>query len=132
MSLWSRIKEFFLGPPEPPPPPPEPPPVRYRELPEAPESPPAREAVEEFDYGGLPEDEQRQFLYEVFGFREQALDYEARSLFWDVMYNNQLDYGIRLEKFDELAAYIWDEYGISFEEIWDWEAFREWYDSVSG
>jgi hypothetical protein len=84
---------------------------------------------ESFDYGSLPEIQQQEFLYDVFGFTHDALDSEARELFWDVMYNDELSYGQRMDKFEELADYIWDEYGIMFEDVWDWESFREWYDS---
>ena len=29
----------------------------------------------------------------------------------------------------ELVDYMWDEYGIDFEEEWDWEDFSDWYNS---
>jgi hypothetical protein len=32
-----------------------------------------------------------------------------------------------MEAYEDLKDILWDEYGIDFEEIWDWEAFREWY-----
>jgi hypothetical protein len=27
-------------------------------------------------------------------------------------------------------AYIWDEYGINFYDVWDWEEFRTWYETA--
>jgi hypothetical protein len=82
---------------------------------------------ENFDYGSLPDGQQQEFLYELIGFKENALDNEARDLFYDVMYNNELSMGERLDAYNELTIYLYDEYGLVFEEIWDWDAFREWY-----
>jgi hypothetical protein len=84
---------------------------------------------DDFDYGGLSEDHQREFLYELIGFTERELDQEARSLFWDVMYNNELSLGQRLELYEQLNDHIRTEYGIEFDDVWDWEAFRSWYDA---
>lgn len=82
---------------------------------------------EGFDFGSLPEEQQQEFLYDLIGFKDNALDNEARDLFYDVMYNNELSMGERLDAYNELTIYIYDEYGLVFEEIWDWDAFREWY-----
>lgn len=82
---------------------------------------------EGFDFGSLPEGQQQEFLYELIGFKDNALDSEARDLFNDVMYNNELSMGERLDAYNELTIYLYDEYGLVFEEIWDWDAFREWY-----
>lgn len=84
---------------------------------------------DDFDYGSLSVDHQREFLYELIGFTQQELDSEARSLFWDVMYNDELSMPDRLAIYEELSDHIRDEYGIEFDDIWDWEAFRTWYES---
>lgn len=83
-----------------------------------------------FDYGSLPEVQQQEFLYELVGFKQDALDREARDMFWDVMYNDELRAGTRQERYQELVSYLYDEYGLIFEEIWDWEDFRRWYDAA--
>jgi len=83
---------------------------------------------EDFDYGSLSEDHQRDFLYDLIGFTHVEIDSEARDLFWSVMYDDELSVGQRLDLYDQLTVYIQDNYGIDFNEIWDWEAFREWYD----
>jgi hypothetical protein len=62
-----------------------------------------------YDFGSLPEHDQQAFLYDMLFMG--VGDQEARGLF------------------DQLAQYIWDEYGINFEEVWDWDDFRAWYDS---
>lgn len=31
--------------------------------------------------------------------------------------------------YEELTRYMWDEYGIDFEDAWDWEDFQAWYDA---
>ena len=37
---------------------------------------------ESFDFGSLPETQQQEFLYELIGFREDALDRDVHSMFW--------------------------------------------------
>ncbi len=86
---------------------------------------------ENFDYGSLSIEHQREFTYELLGWEpgglRQPLDNDVRETFYDVMYNDDLSYGQRMEAYEDLKEILWDEYGIDFEEIWDWEAFREWY-----
>ncbi len=84
---------------------------------------------ESFDYGSLAEDQQREFLYDQLGFIGAPRDEEARDLFRDLMYNNELSGPDRLDVEAQFVGYIWDEYGINFYDIWDWEDFRSWYDS---
>lgn len=84
---------------------------------------------DDFDYGALSVDHQREFVYELIGFTQQELDPESRALFWDVMYNDELSMGERLEIYEQLSDHIRHEYGIEFDDIWDWEAFRTWYES---
>lgn len=77
-----------------------------------------------------PADEQRDFLYDNLGFGESAQDQTAHDLFWSVYYDNDLSIPGREAVLQELNDYLWDEYGIDFEAVWDWEDFREWYDSA--
>jgi hypothetical protein len=79
-----------------------------------------------FDYGTLSEDMQQETLYELIGFRDEGLDEYAHAWFYDAFYNDNLSMQDRLQIMDELADYLFDEYGIDFA-IWDWEDFREWY-----
>lgn len=87
---------------------------------------------EPFDYGSLPEQEQRDFLYELIGFRrdEEGVfhpqDQTAHDLFWD--YRNQTGPD-QLDAERSLVEHFWEDYGIDFFDIWDWEDFRDWYDS---
>ena len=89
----------------------------------------ARFEDDEFDYGSLPEVQQQEFLYDLIGFSQAPRDYEAHTLFWDLMYNDDLTISERLDKYDELSDYLWAEYGLSFEDIWNWDDFRGWYES---
>jgi len=82
---------------------------------------------ESFDYGSLPDIQQQQFLYDLIGFTGNAQDSELRDMFWDVMYNDELSIGQRLDLYESLSTYVFDEYGMEFEDIWDWDDFREWY-----
>lgn len=74
-------------------------------------------------------EEQQELLYDVIGFGDASYDQTAHDLFWDAMYNDELTIDQRIEKFDELQDYLYDEYDLYFADVWDWEDFREWYAS---
>lgn len=82
-----------------------------------------------FDYGSLDEDEQRFFIYEQIGFTHDPVDQTAHDLFYQVMYDDTISQDTRMDLYEALSLHMWDEYGIVFSEIWDWEDFRNWYDS---
>ena len=82
---------------------------------------------EPFDYGSLDPAQQQNFLFEQLGFVGAPRDAEARDLFRDFMYNDELTGPQRLDIEAQFIAYIYDEYGIDFYEVWDWEDFRSWY-----
>lgn len=52
--------------------------------------------------------------------RVQAM-YEAAMWNWDISTEDRV--AIR----NELHDYLWDEYGVDFNEVFDWEAYREAY-----
>lgn len=31
---------------------------------------------------------------------------------------------------DELVDYLWEEYGLDFDDVFDWDGYREWYESA--
>jgi hypothetical protein len=80
------------------------------------------------DDEGMSREEQQEYLYDVIGFLDGAsYDQTAHSLFYDAMYNDDLTIEERIDKFDELQDYLYDEYDLYFADVWDWEDFREWY-----
>lgn len=81
-----------------------------------------------YDYGELDDQGQRDYLYETIGFADDPQDQYAHDLFWDAFYNDDLTISDRMDIMDQLADYLYDEYGIDFEAIWDWDDFRAWYD----
>lgn len=50
-----------------------------------------------------------------------AQDTRAQELFYEAVFEKSQD------AYDRLVDYVWDEYGIDFEEAFSWEDFREWY-----
>jgi hypothetical protein len=82
-----------------------------------------------YDYGQLPVEQQQETMYELIGFTDEGLDEYAHAWFYEAMYNNDLSMADRLQVMDELADYLFDEYGIDFEAMWDWDDFRDWYAS---
>lgn len=83
-----------------------------------------------YDYGALPEVQQQHFLYDQLGFIGPARDAEAHNLFWDLMYNDALSSTQREDIHADLRDYLMEEYGIDFDDVWDWEDFRSWYDAA--
>lgn len=56
----------------------------------------------------------------IFG-AEIDVDQRAQDLFVEAFFNdNEMAYS-------DLVDYMWDVYGIDFEDAFSWEAFREWY-----
>ena len=47
--------------------------------------------------------------------------------FVGVMFDDNLSPDFRHATYDALSDYIMDEYGIDFDDIFDWDAYREWY-----
>lgn len=82
---------------------------------------------EQFDFGSLPEIQQQHFLYDLIGFTGMPGDSEVHDMFWQLMYNNELSLDERMAVYENLSDYLQDEYDLIFEEIWDWEDFRDWY-----
>ena len=57
---------------------------------------------------------------------EALNDTHLQDLFDDALFSGQKHLG---DDYDALKDYLWDEYGIDFAEDFDWDAYREWYDS---
>lgn len=57
---------------------------------------------------------------------ESLNDTELQDLFHDALFSGHEHLG---QEFDDLKDYLWDEYGIDFSEDFDWDAYRDWYDS---
>jgi len=84
----------------------------------------------EEDMSSLPRGEQQTFLYDLIGFKEDTPgDSYVRETFWDVMYNDNISLNERMSMYDNLSDYLYEEYGIEFDDLWDWEDFRDWYES---
>lgn len=54
-------------------------------------------------------------------------DPELQSLFDDAMFNPDLTRDERDEAYDMMVDYMWNAYGIDFEDAFDWEGYREYY-----
>lgn len=88
-----------------------------------------------FGDDGEPEDngdsfsyeEGQEYLYDIIGFTDASFDETAHNLFYDAMYNDALTIDERIQMFEDLQDYLYEEYDIDFAEYWDWDDFREWY-----
>lgn len=58
----------------------------------------------------------------LFG-RADQMDQHAQDLFKDAFFENSQ------EAYFDLVDYMWEEYGIDFEDAFTWEDFRGWYES---
>lgn len=86
------------------------------------------------DYGALPINEQREFLYDQIGFEPGGMSghngNEIHDLFQDYFYNDALSGEQREDIGDQLREVFWEEFGIDFWDVWDWDDFRSWYDAA--
>lgn len=55
---------------------------------------------------------------------DNSADPRAMELFDSAFFNG--DKGA----YQDLIDYLWDNYEIDFEDVFDWEDFREWYDAA--
>lgn len=75
-------------------------------------------------------------MYDIIGFIPEQQDYTwnpnydpgVHQLFWDYWYNDEPPFD--RDVIEEMLRELLFEYGIDYADLWDWEAFREWYDSV--
>lgn len=51
------------------------------------------------------------------------VDMHAQELFMEAFFNDNDS------AYQELKDYMWEEYEIDFEDAFDWQDFRDWYDS---
>jgi hypothetical protein len=77
-------------------------------------------------------------MYHIIGFREDEQDsfwnpdfnQSVHDAFFDYWYNDELTIDERNAAYDFLTAMLFDEYGLDFDDLWDWDDFRAWYDSA--
>jgi hypothetical protein len=63
------------------------------------------------------------------GSPEMADDGMLQLLFDTALFDMELSPASRDAVLDSLYDYVWDEYHFDFDEIFDWEGYREWYNS---
>jgi len=57
-------------------------------------------------------------------------DTMAQNLFDAALFDHDISRGDRAAIMDSLRDYMWEEYGIDFDDVFDWEAYREAYDNA--
>lgn len=87
-------------------------------------------AYGEDDYSEYSVEDQQSILYGQIGFGEPSGDPELHNLFYTYYYDDNISLRDRMAIYDELVGRIDELYGIDFGDVWDWEDFRAWYDSV--
>lgn len=58
----------------------------------------------------------------LFG-NESVVDHHAQELFTEAFFNNND------AAYMDLVDYMWEEYHMDFEDAFDWEDFRDWYEA---
>lgn len=56
----------------------------------------------------------------------------AQALYDEAMFNPDLSAEDRFDILETLRDHLWDEYGIDFDDVFDWEDWRSTYDSFAG
>lgn len=71
------------------------------------------------DFGELDASDLTQDI--LFDESSEDFDAYAQQLFVEAFFDQSE------QAYEDLISYMWDEYGIDFEEAFDWADFREWY-----
>ena len=59
-----------------------------------------------------------------------ARDTYMQDLLDVALFDPESTTGERQQALGELIDYMWDEYGVDFEDVFDWESYREAYDAA--
>jgi hypothetical protein len=59
-----------------------------------------------------------------------ARDERMQDLLDEALFDDNATTDERTTAMAQLIDYMWDEYGIDFEDVFDWESYREAYDSA--
>lgn len=72
-------------------------------------------------------------LFEKFLEADSALEHDrlAQALYDEAFFNFDLSPEDRHDIMETLKDHLWDEYGIDFDDVFDWEGYRDAYDSVA-
>lgn len=54
----------------------------------------------------------------------------AQNLYDAALFDHDISRDDRAAVMDTLRDYMWDEYGVDFDDVFDWEAYREAYDNA--
>lgn len=88
---------------------------------------------DDFDYY-VPEkwSEDQAQLYDdmIEGNSAIAADQQLQFLYEEALYDMDLSPMDREIILGMLEDYLWEEYDIVFDEVFDWHAYREWYENV--
>jgi hypothetical protein len=148
MSLWGRLVDTAkavvravrdpksFAPPPLPTTPPEPAPGRPgpRARPPAPRQAPRR--VERVSRADLPRawgpNKASLWADATMGEPAFARDWRAQAFYDAALFTHSEEREDREQNLANFKQYIWDEYGIDWDDVFDWEAYREAYDTTVG
>ena len=74
--------------------------------------------------------EESLFLDMIFDDPIIANDAYLQVLFDQAMFDPDIAPDDREDSYNALVEYLWDEYGLDFEDVFDWEDYREWYENA--
>lgn len=86
----------------------------------------AREMASDWDA-----EETRLFIDMLGDDTEPATDPVLQDLFDEAMFRHGVDREERESAYQELQNYLRDAYDIEFEDVFDWEDYREWYENAA-
>lgn len=70
-------------------------------------------------------------LFDTAYSEDQAIQDETlQALFDTALFDPDVGQDERVAAMEDLRSYIEDNYGIVFDEVFDWEDYREWYENV--
>lgn len=64
------------------------------------------------------------------GIEALVTDEFLQAQFHTALFEPELSERERDEAYEAMVEYLYDEYEIEFDEVFDWEAYREWYENA--
>lgn len=75
-------------------------------------------------YVDIPDAQQREILNDVLWGNGADVDAHAQMLFTEAFFNDDE------RAYQDLVDYLYDRYGLEFEDAFEWADFREWYEAA--
>ena len=85
---------------------------------------------DEYELPGHWSEPEMQMYHDAFGEYAAMAEDRTLQLLFDAALFEEMTPRERDDVYAALQDYLWDEYEIDFDDVFDWEDYREWYSSL--